>query len=93
MDNLPVVSCKYLCEMWSYLGGGVHFAFTWSVIPVIVVVIYDGAALFCSHCLWWVVYDKVPLLPNCTWRGGRVSCVLVTMSFEVVVPVGVSLDV
>ena len=25
--------------------------------------------------------------------GGRVSCVLVMMSFEVVVPVGVSLDV
>ena len=44
MDNLPVVSCKYLCEIWSYLGGGVHFAFTWSVIPVIVVVIYVGAA-------------------------------------------------
>ena len=87
MDNLPVVSCKYLCEIWSYLEGGVHFAFTLSVVPVIVVVIYDGAALFCSHCLWWVVYDKVPLL------GGRVSCVLVTMSFEVVVPVGVSLDV
>ena len=42
--------------MWSYLGGGVHFAFTWSVIPVIVVVIYAGTAIFCSHCLWWVVY-------------------------------------
>ena len=81
----------YLCEMWSYLGGGVHFAFTWSVVPVIVVVIYVGAAVFCSHCLWWVVCDKVSLLPNCTW--GRVSCVLVMMSFEVVVPVGGSLGV
>ena len=48
--------------------------------------IYVGAALFCSHCLWWVVCDKVSLLPNCTW--GRVSRVLVMMSFEVVVPVG-----
>ena len=28
-----------------------------------------------------------------TVPGGRVSCVLVTMSFEVVVPVGGSLDV
>ena len=35
--------------------------------------------------------DKVSLLPNCT--GGGVSCVLVTMSFEVVVPVEGSLDV
>ena len=65
---------------------------SWSVVPVIVVVIYVGAAVFCPHCLWWVVCDKVSLLPNCTW-GGRVSCVLVTMSFEVVVPVRGSLDV
>ena len=28
-----------------------------------------------------------------TVPGGRVSCILVTMSFEVVVPVGSSLDV
>ena len=73
-------------------GGGVHFAFTWSVILVIVVVIHVGAAVFCSHCLWWVVYDKVSLLPNCTW-GGRVSSVLDMMSFEVVIPVGDFLDV
>ena len=50
-------------------GGGVHFAFTWSVVPVVVAVIYDGAALVCSHCLWWVVYDKVSLLPTVP-RGG-----------------------
>ena len=75
--------------MWSYLGGGVHFAFTWLVVPVIVAVIYDGAALFCSHCLWWVVYDEVSLLP--TVPGG-VSCVLVMTSFGVVVPVEDSLD-
>ena len=75
--------------MWSYLGGGVHFAFTWLVIPVIVAVIYDEAALFCSNCLWWVAYDKVSLLP--TVPGG-VSCVLVMMSFGVMVPVEGSLD-
>ena len=70
MDNFPVVSHKYLCEMWSYLGGGVHVAFTCSVIPVVVVVIYVGAAVFFSHCLWWVVCDKVSLLLNCTWGEG-----------------------
>ena len=26
-DNLPVVSCKYLCLMWSYLGGWCSFCF------------------------------------------------------------------
>ena len=35
--------------------------------------------------------DKVSLLPNCTSGGG--SCIFVMKSFEVVVPVGVSLDV
>ena len=54
-------------------GGGVHFAFTWSVVPVIVVVISVGAAIFCSHCLWWVICDKVSLLPNCTWGEGVLS--------------------
>ena len=62
------MSHKYLCLMWSYLGGVIHFAFTWSVVPV--VVIYVGAALFCSHCLWWVVCGKVSILPNCTLGGG-----------------------
>ena len=52
--------------------GGVHFAFTWSVIPVVVA----GAALFCSHFLWWVACGKVSLLPNCTWGGGGVLCPL-----------------
>ena len=52
MDNLPVVSCKYLCLMWSYLGDGVHFVFTWSVVPVVVVVIYAETAILCSLCLW-----------------------------------------
>ena len=88
MDNLPVVLCKYLCLMWSYLWGGVHFGFTWSVVPVIVVVIYAETAVFCSQCLC----DKFSSFPNCTWGGG-VSCILVMTSLEVVVPVGGSLGV
>ena len=85
MGNLPVVSRKYLCPMWSYLGGGLHFAFTWPVVPVIVVVIYGGAAVFCSHCGVLLV---TRFLFCQTVPGWRVSCVLVTTSFEVVIPVG-----
>ena len=36
-------------------GGDVYFALTWSVVLVVVVVIYTGTAVFCSHFLWWVV--------------------------------------
>ena len=34
--------------MWSYLGGDLNLAFTWSVVPVIVVVIYVETAIFWS---------------------------------------------
>ena len=52
LDNLPVVSCKYLCLSWSYLGGGVHFAFTWSVVPVIAAVTCTETAVVCLFWLW-----------------------------------------
>ena len=85
MDNVPVVSHKHLCLMWSYLGGDVHFAFTWSVVSVVVVVIYVGAAVFSLVTCGGVVCVEVSLFP--TVPGGVMCCVLVTMSFEVVVPV------
>ena len=87
------MSCKYLCLRWSYLGGDVHFAFTWLVIPVIagvthtetVVVLFILAmvGLFC---------DQNYLLLNChiMYLGGM-PYFLVMMSFEVEVPVGVPL--
>ena len=76
--------------MWSYLGGDAHFAFTWLVVPVVVVVIYVGAAVFSSRYLWGVVCAKVSLFP--TVPGGVMCCVLVMMSFEVMVPLEGSLD-
>ena len=53
--RFPVLSHKYLCLKRSYPGGAVHFAFTRSVIPVVVVVIYAGTAVYCLHHLWGVV--------------------------------------
>ena len=50
LDNLPVVSCKYLCLKWSYLGGGVNFAFAWLVVPVIVGVTGTETAVVCPFC-------------------------------------------
>ena len=44
-----------LALVWSYLWGGVHFGFTWSVVLVVEVVICDETAVFCSYCLCWVV--------------------------------------
>ena len=52
LDNLPVVPCRYLCLKWSYLGGGVHFAFTWLVIPVIVGVTGTETAVVCPFWSW-----------------------------------------
>ena len=46
---------QVLALVWSYLWGGVHFSFTWSVVPVVVVVIYAETAVFCFYCLCWVV--------------------------------------
>ena len=66
MDNLPVVTCKFLCLRWFYLGGGVHFAFTWSVVPVIAAIICTETAVVCSFCLWLACFvTKISLLLNC----------------------------
>ena len=83
-----MVSCKYLYSMWSYLGGDVNLAFTWSVVPVVVAVIYAETAVFRSpHVLGGLV---TKFLYFQLYLGG-VYCVLVTTSFELVVPGEVSL--
>ena len=48
LDILPVVSCKYLCLRWFYLGDGIHFAFTWLVVPVIAGVTCTETIVVCS---------------------------------------------
>ena len=50
LDNLPVVSCKYLCLVWSFPRGGVHFAFIWLVVPVVV---GDTATETAVVCPFW----------------------------------------
>ena len=48
------------------MGGGVHFAFTWSVIPVIADVICTGTAIVCSSWLWFGCFcDQNFSLLNC----------------------------
>ena len=59
--------------MCSYLGAGVHFAFTWSVVPVIVAVIYDGTALFCSHACGGLLMTRF-LYCQTVPGGGGVLC-------------------
>ena len=71
-------------------GGGVHFAFTRLVIPVIVVVIYVVTA--CTLLTLPVgVYSETTFLTAKLYLEG-VPYFLVTMSFEVVVPVVGALD-
>ena len=67
-----MVSCKYLYPIWSYLGGDVNLDFTWSVVPVIVVVIYAETAVFWSpHVLGGLVTN---FISNCTWGGVLCPC-------------------
>ena len=77
--------------MLSYLGGDVHLAVTWSVIPVIEVVIYVETALIWSLLVLGCLVTK--FLYFQLYLGWGVCCVFVTMSFEVVVPEGGFLDV
>ena len=85
------MSCRYLCLKWSYLGGGVRFAFTWLVVPVVVGFTGTETAVVCPFWSWLGCFMTKITYCCIMYRGG-VPYFLVTMSFEVVVPVGGSLD-
>ena len=65
--------------MWSYLGGSLNLVFTWSVVPVIEVVIYVETALIWSLLVLGCFSDKVSLFQ--TVPGGGLCCVFVMTSF------------
>ena len=78
LDNLPVVSCRYLCLKWSYLGGGVHFAFTWLVVPVLVGVSGTETVVVCLFWSWLSCFmTKITYcctVVSCTWGGAIFPC-------------------
>ena len=74
-------------------GNGVHFPFIWLVVPVIEGVTGTETAVVCPFWYWlscfMIKITYCCTVVSCTWEG--VPYFLVTMSFEVVIPVGVSL--
>ena len=57
-------------------GGGVHFAFTWLVVPVVVGITGTGTVVVCPFWSWLSSFmTKIACcctVVSCTWRGGAV---------------------